>query len=173
MSLGGGTEIFAVSGDYDFPSNVLPGICSLIETRAYFKEDASFHDKVCSFHSERNRDHAETGAVLFVDPPEPFPGVFASDSRVFAECFADAAEEVVAEGRKLLKERAGKTPDARQQKILSYAKGSGSFSMDDVVGWMPDVPRRTLERDIAALVKKRALKAKGELKARVYQLVKK
>lgn len=87
-----------------------------------------------------------------------------------AECFAEAAAEVVADGRKFLKEQSGRTPDARQQKILSYAKGSDSFSMADVVSWMPDVPRRTLERDVAALVKKRALKSKGELKSRVYQL---
>lgn len=37
---------------------------------------------------------------------------------------------------------------------------------------MTDVPRRALERDVAGLVKKRALKARGELKARIYSLVK-
>jgi hypothetical protein len=35
---------------------------------------------------------------------------------------------------------------------------------------MPDIPRRTVERDLATLVKKRALKTKGESKARIYSL---
>ncbi len=87
-----------------------------------------------------------------------------------AECFAEAAEEVVTEGRKLLKEKAGKTPDARRQRILSHAKGLESFSMADVAGWMPEIPRRTLERDVATLVKKRALKTMGEHKSRTYIL---
>ncbi len=57
-------------------------------------------------------------------------------------------------------------------KILAQAKKQAKFSMQDVVAWLPDVPRRTLERDVAALLKKRALKAKGELKARIYTLAK-
>ncbi len=89
-----------------------------------------------------------------------------------AECFAVSAEEVVEEGRKLLRESAGKTPEARHRKILAYAQKQEEFSMQDVVGWLPDIPRRTLERDIAMLVKNRALKSKGELKARVYSLSK-
>ena len=36
----------------------------------------------------------------------------------------------------------------------------------------PDVPRRTVERDVATLVKKRALKAKGESKTRTYSIAK-
>lgn len=89
-----------------------------------------------------------------------------------AECFALSAEAVVEEGRKLLREGAGKTPEARQRKILAFAKKADEFSMHDVVTWLPDIPRRTLERDIASLVKKRVLKAKGKLKARVYILAK-
>jgi Fic family protein len=85
-----------------------------------------------------------------------------------AECFAVSAEEIVEEGRKLLRESAGKTPEARYRKILSLAKKKKEFSMQDVVAWLPEIPRRTLERDLAALVKKRALKAKGEKKARFY-----
>lgn len=87
-------------------------------------------------------------------------------------CFAVSAEAVVEEGRKLLRERAGKTPEARQRKILAHAKKGEEFSMQDVVGWLTDVPRRTLERDVADLVKKRALKAKGKLKTRIYRLTK-
>lgn len=89
-----------------------------------------------------------------------------------AECFAVSAESVVEEGRKLLRESAGKTPDARQRKILVHAKRAENFCMQDVVDWLPDIPRRTLERDVAGLVKKRALKASGQLKARIYSLIK-
>jgi Fic family protein len=89
-----------------------------------------------------------------------------------AECFAVSAEEVVEEGRKLLRESAGKTPEARHRKILAHAKKQDEFSIQDVVEWMPDVPRRTVERDVATLVKKRALKTKGESKARIYSLAK-
>ncbi len=89
-----------------------------------------------------------------------------------AECFAVSAEEVVEEGRKLLRESAGKTPEARHRKILAHAKKQDEFSIQDVVEWMPDVPRRTVERDVATLVKKRALKTKGESKARIYSIAK-
>ncbi len=66
----------------------------------------------------------------------------------------------------------GNTPEARHRKILAHAKKTDKFSMQDVVGWLADVPRRTLERDVASLVKKRALKTKGELMARSYSLAK-
>lgn len=89
-----------------------------------------------------------------------------------AECFAVSAEEVVEEGRRLLRESAGKTPEARHRKILAGAAKREAFSMQDVAGWLPDIPRRTLERDLATLVRKRALKAKGERKARTYRLAK-
>lgn len=89
-----------------------------------------------------------------------------------AECFAISAEEVVEEGRKLLRESAGKTPEARHRKILANAKKQNEFSIQDVILWMPDIPRRTLERDVATLIKKRALKAKGVSKTRTYSLPK-
>jgi Fic family protein len=87
-----------------------------------------------------------------------------------AECFAISAEEVVKESRQLLRESAGKTPEARHRKILAHAKRKNEFSIKDLVQWMPDIPRRTVERDLATLVKKRALKTKGESKARIYSL---
>lgn len=89
-----------------------------------------------------------------------------------AECFAVSAAEVVEEGRKLLRDSAGKTPEARHRKILSQAKKYERFSMQDIIGWLPDVPRRTLERDVSVLVRKRVLKAQGERRARVYWLAK-
>lgn len=85
-----------------------------------------------------------------------------------AKCFADSSKEIVEEGKKLLRNSAGKTPDARYRRILSHASKRKEFSMQDVVAWLPEIPRRTLERDVAALVKKRALQAKGERKSRVY-----
>jgi Fic family protein len=87
-----------------------------------------------------------------------------------AESFALSADEVVQEGRKLLRDSAGKTPEARQRKLLANAARMQDFSMQDVLGWLPEIPRRTLERDLATLVRKRALKAKGERKARTYRL---
>ena len=62
--------------------------------------------------------------------------------------------------------------EARHRKILVYAKKKNEFSIQDVVAWMPDVPRRTLERDIATLLKKRLLKAKGKSKTRIYCIAK-
>lgn len=85
-----------------------------------------------------------------------------------AECFADSAKEIVEEGKQLLRDSAGKTPEARYRKILSHASRRKEFSMQEVVAWLPEIPRRTLERDMAALVKKRSLQAKGERKSRVY-----
>ncbi|MEI6832496.1 MAG: Fic family protein [bacterium] len=87
-----------------------------------------------------------------------------------AECFAVSADAVVEEGRKILRDSSGKSPQARHRKILANAAKREQFSMRDVLGWLPNIPRRTLERDLAALVRKRALKAKGELKARTYRL---
>jgi predicted HTH transcriptional regulator len=82
--------------------------------------------------------------MLFGMKPEMLPNP--------AEMFPRALKEA---------QEAGKTSEARHRKILAHAKRQDEFSMQDVVAWIPEVPRRTLERDIAALVKKRALKAKG------------
>ena len=87
-----------------------------------------------------------------------------------AECFAISASEVVEEGRKLLRNTAGNTPRARQQKILSHAKKKNTFSIQDVLIWLPDVPRRTLERDLSSLVESRELKTHGEYKSRLYSI---
>lgn len=87
------------------------------------------------------------------------------------ECFAVAAEEVVADGRRLLRDSAGKAPDARRRKLLSHAGRCSTFTIKDVIKWLPHVPRRTLERDLAALVDQGAILAIGERKARCYRLV--
>ncbi len=87
-----------------------------------------------------------------------------------AECFALSAAEVVEDGRRLLKESAGKTPEGRRKRLLRFAKNKQRFSMQDIVAWMPGVPRRTLERDVAALVKAKALTGTGKNKARTYRV---
>lgn len=86
------------------------------------------------------------------------------------ESFSTSAREVVDEGRKLLRQSAGRTPDARHRKILSHAAKREFFTIQDVQAWMPDVPRRTLERDLALLVRKKDVLAKGRNKARAYRV---
>lgn len=87
-----------------------------------------------------------------------------------SECFAVSAQEVVEEGRKLLRDSAGKTPEARYRKILAHAKKTGEFSMQDVLRWLPEIPRRTLERDLSSLVTSRKIKASGDRKGRTYRV---
>jgi Fic family protein len=87
-----------------------------------------------------------------------------------AECFAIAAQEVVAEGKSLLRNNAILNPTGRHDKIMSFAKRRKIFSMGEIVTLLPDVPRRTLERDVATLVQEGLLVAKGEKKARVYRI---
>ena len=86
-----------------------------------------------------------------------------------AECFAVAAQEVVAEGKSLIRKKVELRPKGRHEKILGFAKKQKGFSMRDIVSLMPDVPRRTLERDLAILVDEKHLSASGEKKARTYR----
>lgn len=85
-----------------------------------------------------------------------------------AECFAVAAENVIEESKKLIKKSLDRKPEARQQKILSLSKQNKAFTIQDVLEALPDVPRRTLERDLEKLVKEKKLRAKGDKKARTY-----
>lgn len=89
-----------------------------------------------------------------------------------AECFASASEESVEEGRRLLRESAGKTPDLGHKRILAQGRKRDEFSIQDVVHWLPNVPRRTLERDLAKLVEDKAIEAMGEHKSRKYRVTK-
>lgn len=85
-----------------------------------------------------------------------------------AECFAISAEEIAKEGKALLRKSAEKKPNIRHQKILGIARSGEPFSIQQVIAEMPDVPRRTLERDLEKLTKSKALKATGSNKARLY-----
>ena len=89
-----------------------------------------------------------------------------------AECFAIASQEVVAEGKALLREKASSQPKARHKKILSYAEKQKTFSISEILDVLTDVPRRTVERDLSDLVKEKKLLAMGEKKARLYRILK-
>lgn len=87
-----------------------------------------------------------------------------------AECFAVSAEEIAKEGKALLRSTAEKKPINRHQKILGLARKGVPFSIQEVIALMADVPRRTLERDLEILTKRKQLKASGDNKARKYVL---
>lgn len=85
-----------------------------------------------------------------------------------AECFAISAEQVAKEGKKLLKKSIDRKPEARKEKIISLSKQKKEFSLQDVLKILPDIPRRTVQRDLEILVKEKKIKAKGDRKARLY-----
>lgn len=88
-----------------------------------------------------------------------------------AECFAMAAENVIEESKQMIKKSLDRKPEARQQKILSLSKRNKEFGIQHVLECLPDVPRRTLERDLERLVKEKRLKAKGQKRARSYSKI--
>lgn len=85
-----------------------------------------------------------------------------------AECFAVSAEQVIQDGKKLLKKSIDRKPEARRDKIISFSKQKQEFALQDILKILPDVPRRTLQRDLESLVKDKKIKAKGDNKARIY-----
>jgi Fic family protein len=85
-----------------------------------------------------------------------------------AECFAISAQEVAEEARALFEKSKKLSPEARMKQILKFAKSQSSFQMKDVVELLPDIPRRTLERDIETLVAGKKLKMTGQKKGRRY-----
>ncbi|MGB0452471.1 MAG: hypothetical protein ACPGJV_02050 [Bacteriovoracaceae bacterium] len=62
------------------------------------------------------------------------------------------------------------SPRARQKRILELFKIKKEIKTSDVVGALPEVSRRTLERDLENLCKDNQIIAIGEKKARVYRL---
>ncbi len=85
-----------------------------------------------------------------------------------AECFAISAEQVIADGKKLVKKSIDRKPDARREKIVSFSKQKKEFTLQDILNLLLDVPRRTVQRDLEALVNDKRIKAKGYNKARIY-----
>ena len=86
-----------------------------------------------------------------------------------AECFAISAEQAIHDSKKMVKKSLDRKPDARRQKILSFAKQKKEFNTQDVLKVFPDVPQRTIERDIKNLVNQKKLKALGSNKNRSYK----
>lgn len=85
-----------------------------------------------------------------------------------AECFASSAERVIVEAKLLVKKSIDRKPEARRAKIITLSKQKKEFTIQDVLQFLPEIPRRTLERDLETLVKKKHIKAKGDRKARIY-----
>jgi Fic family protein len=85
-----------------------------------------------------------------------------------AECFVTSAKEVVKEARNILKELSGKTPEARKEKIIKYIKSKQNLSSSEIVNHFAEVPKRTIERDLAELVKLRKIKVTGATRSRKY-----
>ena len=85
-----------------------------------------------------------------------------------AECFAASADQVIKESKKLVKRRLDRKPEARREKIISLSKQKKEFTIQDVLTVLPDVPRRTVERDLETLVNEKKIKASGEKRTRVY-----
>lgn len=85
-----------------------------------------------------------------------------------AECFAISAEQVIADGKKLVKKSVDRKPEARREKIISFSKQKKEFTLQDILNLLPEVPRRTVQRDLEALVNDKKIKTKGDNKARIY-----
>lgn len=85
-----------------------------------------------------------------------------------AECFAVSAENVVKDSKKLVKKSLDRKPEARSKKILALSRQKKEFNINDVISVLPDVPARTLRRDLENLVTEKKLKVRGGNKNRFY-----
>lgn len=85
-----------------------------------------------------------------------------------AFCFAEAAEGITKEAKAILKVTE-LSPQIRHGRILALVKSKKEIKANDVVLLFPEVPRRTLERDLEILCRNKKLKAFGQNKSRVYK----
>lgn len=85
-----------------------------------------------------------------------------------AECFAMSAEQVIQNGKKLVKQSIDRKPEARREKIIAFSKQKKEFALQDVLSLLPEVPKRTLQRDLETLAAEKKIKVRGDRKARVY-----
>lgn len=85
-----------------------------------------------------------------------------------ADCFATASQEVVTEAQKLYEQAKRKRPEHRKQQIIKFAKKNSPFKMADLTNLLPEVPKRTLERDLKELVEAKELKGVGEKRGKKY-----
>lgn len=86
-----------------------------------------------------------------------------------AKCFAESAEQITKEAKEIVK-KTDQSPAARKSRILKLLKKRKEIKIADVIESLPEIPRRTLERDLANLCKEKKIKAVGEKRARVYRL---
>ncbi len=98
-------------------------------------------------------------------------GMLAPMLEFLASCFCEAAEDVTKEAKKMLKEKSF-TPEERRTEIVKLAKKKKEIRARDAIELFPDVPRRTLERDLENLCQEKRLKAQGEKRARIYRVTK-
>jgi Fic family protein len=87
-----------------------------------------------------------------------------------AECFVNSSKEVVNESKKILREQASKSPEARNNKIIKFLMKNGPSSTTEIVNYFKFVPKRTIERDLHLLLKKKIIKAQGSTRSRKYFL---
>lgn len=68
----------------------------------------------------------------------------------------------------MVKQSLDRKPEARREKIMSLSKQKKEFGINEVHKILPDVPERTLRRDLETLIKEKKLKSKGSKKTRLY-----
>ncbi len=124
------------------------------------EELARFVPSETSIMAQRERYYSTIRQTRELGRLEPF-------LEFMAECFATSATEVVKEAKKILKEHAGKSPGARQEKLLSYLRAKPR-GVNDIVEHFKHVPKRTLERDLQALLDRKLVKASGATRSRIY-----
>jgi len=86
-----------------------------------------------------------------------------------AKCFCEAAEDITKEAKQILK-KSLPSLEERRDAIVKLVKKKKEIKTADVISLFPDVPRRTLERDLESLCKEKALRAEGKKRARIYKL---
>lgn len=82
-------------------------------------------------------------------------------------CFCEAAEDVTKEAKKILKAKS-LGPRERRAEIIKLVKKKREIRIGDVIKLFPEVPRRTLERDLENLCREKKLKASGTNKSSRY-----
>lgn len=86
-----------------------------------------------------------------------------------AKCFAESAEQITKEAKEIVR-KTDQSPKTRRSNILKLLKKKKEIKISDVVEFLPEIPRRTLERDLENLCKDKKIKAIGEKRARIYVL---
>jgi predicted HTH transcriptional regulator len=78
--------------------------------------------------------------------------------------FPISAEKVIKDSKKMVKQSLDRKPETRREKIISLSKQKKEFGISGVLKILPDVPERTLRRDLESLIDEKKLKSKGSKK---------